>query len=81
MAQNVDSAPPESERSPARQLVRLLEQHGLEDSLRTILASLEERRFGSERGVREQILNEFLLDGEAPLTEAELDEARREWQG
>ena len=34
-----------------------------------------------ERGVREEILNEFLLDGEAPLTQAELDEARREWQG
>lgn len=82
VAQNVDSiTPPQSEESPAKQLVHLLEQHGLEDSLRAILSNLEARRLGNEREARQRVLTEFLLEGETPLTQAELDEARREWQG
>src|SRR5690606_29811594 len=50
----VQSAPPpfeeEAGESPAKRLVRLLERHGLEDSLRDILQSLEVRR-QSNQGV------------------------------
>lgn len=78
------SAPPPRDRdeteSPALQLVELLERHGLENSLRDILEALEARRLGTQRGHRFELLNDFLLDGQPPLTEQELEEARREWQ-
>jgi hypothetical protein len=78
------SAPPPRDRdeaeSPAKRLVLLLERHGLEDSLRDILESLEARRLGSQRAIRAEVLGE-LLEGQAPLTEQELEQARREWQG
>ena len=66
--------------SPAKRLVHLLERHGLEDSLRDILQSIEARRQGSQRETRIAVLNE-LLDGQPALTEQELEQARREWQG
>ena len=66
--------------SPAKRLVQLLERHGLEGSLRDILQSIEARRQGSQRETRTAVLNE-LLDGQPALTEQELEQARREWQG
>ena len=78
------SAPPpfdeETGESPAKRLVRLLERHGLEDGLRDILKSLEEQRQGSQRENRATMLKE-LLEGHPALTEQELEQARREWQG
>jgi hypothetical protein len=81
VAHNPDSAPPDTSDSPAQRLVHLLEQHGLEDSLRNILASLEANRVGEQAGARQRLLDEFLLDGQEPLTQDELEAARREWQG
>jgi hypothetical protein len=78
------SAPPPHDRdeaeSPAKRLVLLLERHGLEESLRDILESLEARRLGSQRETRAEVLGE-LLEGQPPLTEQELEQARRECQG
>lgn len=78
------SAPPprdhDETESPAVRLVELLERHGLENSLRDILEALEARRLGTQRGHRFELLHDFLLDGQPPLTEQELEEARREWQ-
>ena len=66
--------------SPAKRLVRLLERHGLEDSLRDILQSLEAHRQSNQREIRATVLKE-LLEGHSALTEQELEQARREWQG
>jgi hypothetical protein len=66
--------------SPARALVRLLEQHGLEASLREILDSIQARKEERQQKARMELL-EHLLEGQAPITEEELQAARREWQG
>jgi hypothetical protein len=66
--------------SPAERLVRLLEQNGLEDGLRNILESLEARRSDQQRELRRQLLDEYLLEGQPPLTQQELEQARRECQ-
>ena len=64
--------------SPAERLVRLLEEHGLESGLRSILASLEARRLDEQRDVRRRLLDEYLLNGEPPVSRDELAQARRE---
>ena len=74
------SNPPSSEDSPARALVRLLEQHGLEESLRAILAALESRGRERQHQARQQILD-YLLEGQPAISPEELEAARREWQG
>jgi hypothetical protein len=66
--------------SPAERLVRLLEQNGLEDGQRNILESLEARRSDQQREIRRQLLDEYLLEGQPPLTQQELEQARRECQ-
>jgi hypothetical protein len=66
--------------SPARALVRLLEQHGLEASLREILDSIQARKEERQQKARFELL-EHLLEGQGPITEEELQAARREWQG
>ena len=62
--------PPASDESPAQALVRLLEQHGLEDSLREILAAMETRTKERQRKARLALL-ERLLEGQPPITEEE----------
>lgn len=69
----------ELDESPARALVRLLEQHGLEASLREILDSIQARKEGRQQKARMELL-EHLLEGQALITEEELQAARREWQ-
>jgi hypothetical protein len=68
---------PASDESPAEALVRLLEQHGLEDSLREILAAIQARRQAGQKEARLALL-EHLLEGHPPLTEAELAAVRDE---
>lgn len=81
MAQSVPPPHDDEEvESPAKRLVLLLERHGLEDSLRDILQSLEASRQDSQRETRAAMLKE-LLEGQPALTEQELEQARREWQG
>jgi len=65
--------------SPAQALVRLLEQHGLEESLREILAAMQAGKEERQQQARLGLL-EHLLEGQAPLTPEELEGARREWQ-
>jgi hypothetical protein len=72
--------PPDSEDSPAQALVRLLERHGLEDSLREILAAMETRKREGQKKARLALL-EHLLEGQPPITEEELAAVRDEWQG
>jgi hypothetical protein len=69
--------PPASDESPAEALVRLLEQHGLEDSLREILAAIQARKQAGQKEARLALL-EHLLEGQPPLTEAELAAVRDE---
>jgi hypothetical protein len=69
--------PPASDESPAEALVRLLEQHGLEDSLREILAAIQARKQAGQQQARLALLD-HLLEGQAPLTEAELAAVRDE---
>jgi hypothetical protein len=69
--------PPASDESPAEALVRLLEQHGLEDSLRQILAAIQARKQAGQKEARLALL-EHLLEGQPPLTEAELAAVRDE---
>lgn len=69
--------PPTGDESPAQALVRLLEQHGLEDSLREILTALQARKQERQQKARLALL-EHLLEGQAPLTEAELAAVRDE---
>jgi hypothetical protein len=59
--------------------VRLLEQHGLEDSLREILAALETRKREGQKKARLALL-EHLLEGQPPITEEELAAVHDEWQ-
>jgi hypothetical protein len=70
---------PDADESPAQALVRLLERHGLEDSLKQILASIQARKQEGQQKARLALL-ESLLEGQPPITEAELTEIRREWQ-
>jgi len=72
--------PERAEESPAQALVRLLEQHGLEDSLREILAALQARKQQGQKQARLALL-EHLLEGQPPITEDELAAVRDEWQG
>lgn len=78
------SGPPydaNEEATPAERLVRLLEEQGLEDSLRAILDAIEARRASADEQYHARLeLLEWLLEGQAPLTEEELEQARREWQ-
>ena len=71
--------PPAADESPAQALVRLLEQHGLEDSLREILAALETRKKDRQKHARLALL-EHLLEGQPPITEEELAAVHDEWQ-
>jgi Trp operon repressor len=69
--------PPDSDESPAQALVRLLEQHGLEDSLKEILAAIQTRKQDGQQKARLALL-EHLLEGQPPITEAELAAVRDE---
>lgn len=64
--------------SPAQALVRLLEQHGLEGSLREILAAVEAQKQERQQRARFELL-EQLLEGQPPLTAEEIEAAEREW--
>ncbi len=68
---------PDSNESPAQALVRLLEQHGLEDSLREILAAIQARKQEGQQKARLSLL-EHLLQGQPPLTEDERAAVRDE---
>ena len=68
---------PATDESPAQALVRLLEQHGLEDSLREILAGIQARKQERQHEARLALL-EHLLEGQPPLTEDELAAVRDE---
>ena len=72
--------PPDSDESPAQALVRLLERHGLEDSLKEILAAIQTRKQDGQQRARLALL-EHLLEGQPPITEDELAAVRQEWQG
>jgi hypothetical protein len=72
--------PPDPDDSPAQALVRLLEKHGLEHSLREILAAIEARKREGQKKARLALL-EHLLEGQRPITEEELAAVRDEWQG
>lgn len=67
--------PPGPDESPAQALVRLLEQHGLEDSLREILGAIQARKLERQRGARLALLD-HLLEGQPPLTEDEVAAVR-----
>jgi hypothetical protein len=69
--------PPASDESPAQALVRLLEQHGLEDSLKEILAALQARKQEGQQKARLEVL-EYLLEGQPPITEEERAAVRDE---
>ncbi len=69
--------PPDSDESPAQALVRLLERHGLEDSLREILAAIETRKREGQKKARLALL-EHLLEGQPPITEEERAAVRDE---
>jgi hypothetical protein len=57
--------------------VRLLEQHGLEDSLREILAAMESRKQERQKQARLALL-EYLLEGQPPITDEERAAVRDE---
>ena len=63
--------------SPAQALVRLLEQHGLENALREILEGIQARKQERQQKARLELL-EYLLEGQPPLTEEELAAVRDE---
>ena len=69
----------QADETPAQQLVRLLEEHGLEDGLRAILDAMQARKAKEQHQGRLELL-EWMLEGQPPLTEEELERARREWQ-
>lgn len=69
--------PPAADESPAQALVRLLEQHGLEDALREILEGIRARKQERQQKARLALL-ESLLEGQPPLTEEELAAVRDE---
>lgn len=69
--------PPAPDESPAQALVRLLEQHGLEDALRQILEGIQARKQERQQKARLELL-EYLLEGQPPLTEEELAAVRDE---
>ncbi len=60
--------PPDPDDSPAQALVRLLEKHGLENSLREILTAIENRKREGQKKARLALL-EHLLEGQPPITE------------
>src|SRR5688500_850546 len=64
--------------SPAQALVRLLKRHGLENSLREILAASEVQKRERQQRARFELL-EHLLEGQPPLTSAEIEAVEREW--
>jgi hypothetical protein len=72
-------AAPATDESPAQALVRLLERHGLEDSLREILNAIEVRKKDRQKQARLALL-EHLLEGQPPITEEELAAVQDEWQ-
>lgn len=69
----------QADESPAQALVRLLEKHGLEDSLREILGAMETRKKERQKQARLALL-EHLLEGQPPITEEELAAVEEEWQ-
>jgi hypothetical protein len=77
MAQPSDH--PHRDETPAERLVHLLERHGLEEGLRAILESIEARRSEEQREACLKLL-EYLLEGQPPLTEDEIEQARREFE-
>ena len=52
---------------------------GLEESLRAILPAMVAQQSGNQERARLEVLD-WLLEAQAPLTEKELERARREWQ-
>jgi hypothetical protein len=72
-------AAPATDESPAQALVRLLERHGLEDSLREILNAIEGHKKDRRKQARLALLG-HLLEGQPPITEEELAAVQDEWQ-
>ena len=70
----------EQDETPAQALVRLLEQHGLTESVRELLDELDKRRRDRRQEAGREVLA-YLSEGNAPPTAEELDAIRREWQG
>lgn len=70
-------ATPAPDESPAQALVRLLERHGLEDSLKEILAAMQARKQEGQQKARLEVL-EYLLEGQPPITEEERAAVRDE---
>jgi hypothetical protein len=68
---------PGNDETPAERLVHLLEKHGLEDALRIILEAMEARRAKDQRQARLELL-EYMLEGQSPVTEEQIERARRE---
>jgi hypothetical protein len=75
MAQPSDH--PQPYETPAERLVHLLERHGLEEGLRAILAAMEADRAEAQHRARLDVLD-YLLEGQPPITEDEIEQARRE---
>ena len=75
MAQPFDY--PHREETPAERLVHLLERHGLEEALRAILKAMEADNAERQRKARLELL-EYMLEGQPPITEEEIEQARRE---
>jgi Trp operon repressor len=69
--------PSDTDESPAQALVRLLERHGLEDSLRAILAAMQTRKQERQQKARLDLL-EHLLEGQPPITDEERAAVRDE---
>lgn len=67
-----------ADESPAQALVRLLEKHGLEESLREILGAMETRKKDRQKQARLALLD-HLLEGQPPITEEELAAVQDEW--
>ena len=71
------ATPPASDETPAQALVRLLERHGLEDSLKEILAAMQARKQEGQQKARLEVL-EYLLEGQPPITDEERAAVRDE---
>ena len=71
---------PFANETPAERLVHLLERHGLEEGLRAILDAMNAERSEEQRKARLELL-EYMLEGQPPISEAEIEAARRECEG
>jgi hypothetical protein len=68
---------PQHDETPAERLVHLLERHGLEEGLRAILEAMEADRTEQQHKARLELLD-YMLEGQPPITEEEIEQARRE---